>query len=146
MKMKQVYESNPALGDPMSIQGQLTENGHRLDKLRSELKKFQVCNHKIEIIIENCFSISRYFFRLLFLFVVVVMIIIIGCSVKQCCNFLTSFFRFRIFSMNSKVKLQIRPPWGTRLMSKKSLQWLMEGRNVLPDLVEKVLCLTERNL
>ena len=43
MKMKQVYESNPALGDPLSIQGQLTENGHRLDKLRSELKKFQVC-------------------------------------------------------------------------------------------------------
>lgn len=42
MKMKQVYESNPALGDPLSIQGQLTENGHRLDKLRSELKKFQV--------------------------------------------------------------------------------------------------------
>lgn len=42
MKMKQVYESNPALGDPMSIQGQLTENGHRLDKLRSEQKKFQV--------------------------------------------------------------------------------------------------------
>jgi len=41
MKMKQVYESNPALGDPMSIQGQLTENGHRLDKLRSEQKKFQ---------------------------------------------------------------------------------------------------------
>merc|ERR1712156_1234919 len=41
MKMKQVYESNPALGDPMSIQGQLTENGHRLDKLRSDLKKFQ---------------------------------------------------------------------------------------------------------
>ena len=33
MKMKQVYESNPALGDPMSIQGQLTENGHKLDKL-----------------------------------------------------------------------------------------------------------------
>merc|ERR1739838_205973 len=41
MKMKTVYEANPALGDPMSIQGQLTENGHRLDKLRSELKKFQ---------------------------------------------------------------------------------------------------------
>ena len=41
MKMKQVYESNPALGDPLSIQGQLTDNGHRLDKLRAELKKFQ---------------------------------------------------------------------------------------------------------
>ena len=42
MKMKQVYEANPALGDPMSIQGQLADNGHRLDKLRAELKKYQV--------------------------------------------------------------------------------------------------------
>ena len=42
MKMKQVYESNPALGDPMSIQGQLTDNGQRLDKLRAEQKKYQV--------------------------------------------------------------------------------------------------------
>ena len=42
MKMKQVYESNPALGDPMSIQRQLTDNGHDLDKLRADLKKFQV--------------------------------------------------------------------------------------------------------
>jgi len=41
MKMKTVYEANPALGDPMSIQGQLTENGHRLDKLRSELRRYQ---------------------------------------------------------------------------------------------------------
>jgi len=42
MKMKTVYEANPALGDPMSIQGQLTENGTRLDKLRSDLRRFQV--------------------------------------------------------------------------------------------------------
>lgn len=42
MKMKTVYEANPALGDPMSIQGQLTENGQRLDKLRSELKRYQI--------------------------------------------------------------------------------------------------------
>ena len=42
MKMKQVYESNPALGDPMSIQGQLTDNEQRLTKLQSEKKKFQV--------------------------------------------------------------------------------------------------------
>jgi hypothetical protein len=41
MKMKTVYEANPALGDPMSIEGQLTENGHRLDKLRSDLKRYQ---------------------------------------------------------------------------------------------------------
>ena len=50
--MKQVYESNPALGDPMSIQGQLTDNGQRLDKLRAEQKKYQVimqnyCHHYI---------------------------------------------------------------------------------------------------
>ena len=45
-KMKQVYEANPQLGDPMTIQGQLTENGQKLDKLRAEQKKFQVkiCN------------------------------------------------------------------------------------------------------
>jgi len=41
MKMKTVYEANPALGDPMSIQGQLTENGHRLDKLRSDYRRYQ---------------------------------------------------------------------------------------------------------
>ncbi|XP_065200451.1 formin-binding protein 1-like isoform X3 [Planococcus citri] len=41
MKMKGVYEQNPALGDPMSIEGQLNESSHRLDKLRIELKKFQ---------------------------------------------------------------------------------------------------------
>eukprot|EP00088_Acartia_fossae_P071657 TRINITY_DN9894_c0_g1_i1.p1 TRINITY_DN9894_c0_g1~~TRINITY_DN9894_c0_g1_i1.p1 ORF type:complete len:588 (+),score=132.18 TRINITY_DN9894_c0_g1_i1:144-1907(+) len=42
MKMKTVYEANPALGDPMSIQGQLTENGQILDKLRSDLRRYQV--------------------------------------------------------------------------------------------------------
>lgn len=41
MKMKDVYEQNPALGDPMSIEGQLTENSQRLDKLRHEVQKFQ---------------------------------------------------------------------------------------------------------
>lgn len=39
--MKGVYEQNPALGDPMSIEGQLHESNHRLDKLRAELKKYQ---------------------------------------------------------------------------------------------------------
>lgn len=41
MKMKGVYEQNPALGDPMSIEGQLNESGHKLDKLRLELQKYQ---------------------------------------------------------------------------------------------------------
>ena len=47
--MKQVYESNPALGDPMSIQGQLTDNGQRLDKLRAEQKKYQVSFMDIKV-------------------------------------------------------------------------------------------------
>jgi hypothetical protein len=41
MKMKGVYEANPALGDPMTIEGQLNECSHRLDKLQGELKRFQ---------------------------------------------------------------------------------------------------------
>jgi hypothetical protein len=41
MKMKGVYEQNPALGDPMSIEGQLNESGHKFDKLRQELQKCQ---------------------------------------------------------------------------------------------------------
>lgn len=41
MKMKGVYEQNPALGDPMSIEGQLNQSSHKLDKLGSELIKFQ---------------------------------------------------------------------------------------------------------
>lgn len=41
MKMKGVYESNSALGDPMSIEGQLNECAHKLEKLRAELKRYQ---------------------------------------------------------------------------------------------------------
>ncbi|XP_074106534.1 formin-binding protein 1-like Cip4 isoform X2 [Cotesia typhae] len=41
MKMKGVYEQNPALGDPMSIEGQLNQSGNKLDKLGTELTKFQ---------------------------------------------------------------------------------------------------------
>lgn len=39
--MKGVYEQNPALGDPMSIEGQLNESSHKLEKFRAELRKFQ---------------------------------------------------------------------------------------------------------
>ncbi|XP_029050220.1 formin-binding protein 1-like isoform X1 [Osmia bicornis bicornis] len=41
MKMKGVYEQNPALGDPMSIEGQLNQSSNKLDKLGTELAKFQ---------------------------------------------------------------------------------------------------------
>ncbi|XP_030756477.1 formin-binding protein 1-like isoform X3 [Sitophilus oryzae] len=41
MKMKTVYEDNPALGDPRSIETQLNECGHRLEKLHQELLRYQ---------------------------------------------------------------------------------------------------------
>uniref|UniRef100_A0A1B6CBX1 Formin-binding protein 1-like n=1 Tax=Clastoptera arizonana TaxID=38151 RepID=A0A1B6CBX1_9HEMI len=41
MKMKGVYEANPTMGDPMTIEGQLNASGHNLDKLRQELHKYQ---------------------------------------------------------------------------------------------------------
>lgn len=40
MKMKGVYESNPALGDPMTIEGQLNECSHKLEKLQIDLKRY----------------------------------------------------------------------------------------------------------
>lgn len=41
MKMKAAYEQNPSMGDPNSVEGQLTENGHRMEKMQAELKKFK---------------------------------------------------------------------------------------------------------
>ncbi|KAJ8680909.1 hypothetical protein QAD02_016696, partial [Eretmocerus hayati] len=41
MKMKGVYEQNPAMGDPMTIESQLNQSSHKLDKLGAELIKFQ---------------------------------------------------------------------------------------------------------
>lgn len=41
MKMKGVYEANCQLGDPMTVEGQLNESEHKLEKLKGELKKFQ---------------------------------------------------------------------------------------------------------
>lgn len=43
MKLKGVYENNPAMGDPMSVESQLAENGSKLEKLQNELQKYQVC-------------------------------------------------------------------------------------------------------
>ncbi|KAF5300609.1 hypothetical protein FQR65_LT09141 [Abscondita terminalis] len=41
MKMKTVYESNPALGDPMSVEGQLNECSHKLERLQMDLRRYQ---------------------------------------------------------------------------------------------------------
>lgn len=42
MKMKGVYEQNSQLGDPSSLQPQITETAHNIARLRGELKKYQV--------------------------------------------------------------------------------------------------------
>lgn len=42
MKMKGVYEANPTMGDPNSVNGQLSENSVKLDALRQELSRLQV--------------------------------------------------------------------------------------------------------
>lgn len=39
LKLKAAYESNPAMGDPHSVDTQLTENSQKMEKLRKELKK-----------------------------------------------------------------------------------------------------------
>lgn len=41
MKMKGVYETSPALGDPMTVEGQLNECCDKLKKLRAQLNKFE---------------------------------------------------------------------------------------------------------
>ncbi|CAH0747524.1 unnamed protein product [Diatraea saccharalis] len=41
MKMKGVYETNPTLGDPMTVEGQLNECCDKLKKLRTQLRKFE---------------------------------------------------------------------------------------------------------
>lgn len=41
MKMKVVYEANSMLGDPMTVEGQLNESEHKLEKYKNELKKFE---------------------------------------------------------------------------------------------------------
>ncbi|XP_055343560.1 formin-binding protein 1-like [Paramacrobiotus metropolitanus] len=41
MKMKGVYESNPSMGDPNSVNGQLAENADKMNVLRQELHRLQ---------------------------------------------------------------------------------------------------------
>lgn len=41
MKMKVVYEANPSLGNPMTIEGQLNASETNLTNLNDDLRKFQ---------------------------------------------------------------------------------------------------------
>lgn len=40
--MKDVYIKNPQMGDPSSVDPRLTEIGQNIDKLQSEMQKFEV--------------------------------------------------------------------------------------------------------
>jgi len=42
IKMKGVYESNSLLGDPQAVQNELRECEHKLEKLKNELRKYQI--------------------------------------------------------------------------------------------------------
>ncbi|CAL1536728.1 unnamed protein product [Lymnaea stagnalis] len=41
MKLKDVYASNPALGDPSTLERKIEENSQKLDNLRQELQKYE---------------------------------------------------------------------------------------------------------
>ncbi|KAF2362739.1 SH3 domain [Trinorchestia longiramus] len=41
LKMKEVYEGNPSLGDPLTITGQLADSYAAIEKLKAELNKYQ---------------------------------------------------------------------------------------------------------
>lgn len=46
--MQSVYQSNPNLGDPGAIEGQLRESVQRLNKLQQEVQKYQSYLHEME--------------------------------------------------------------------------------------------------
>lgn len=48
LKMKEVYEGNPSLGDPMSITGQLSDSCQRIEKLRNELQRYQAMLEEVD--------------------------------------------------------------------------------------------------
>lgn len=51
--MKHTYEQNPALGDPHSVDSQLSENEQKMQKLHQELKKFEGYLNEVYSIMDN---------------------------------------------------------------------------------------------
>lgn len=49
-KMKDVYIKNPQMGDPTSVDPRLTEIATNIEKLQSEIQKFEVSSHVDRII------------------------------------------------------------------------------------------------
>jgi DNA repair exonuclease SbcCD ATPase subunit len=48
IKMKGVYESNTFLGDPQTVQGELKECEHKLEKLKNEMRKYQILLEEVK--------------------------------------------------------------------------------------------------
>lgn len=48
IKMKGVYESNALLGDPQTVQGELKECEHKLEKLKNELRKYNLLLEEVK--------------------------------------------------------------------------------------------------
>lgn len=48
IKMKGVYESNTFLGDPLTVQSELKECEHKLEKLKHELRKYQLMLEEVK--------------------------------------------------------------------------------------------------
>lgn len=59
MKMKVVYEANSLLGDPMTVEGQLNESEHKLEKLKSELLKYQTYLEQANVAQQHSPQIGR---------------------------------------------------------------------------------------
>lgn len=56
IKMKGVYESNTLLGDPQTVQGELKECEHKLEKLKNELRKYQILLEEVKSQTQNSHS------------------------------------------------------------------------------------------
>lgn len=48
IKMQDVYKKNTSLGDPATLDKQLEENAQKLDQLRQEIRRFEVCPNLIK--------------------------------------------------------------------------------------------------
>lgn len=47
--MKGVYEQNPQLGDPTSLEPQISETTHHIGRLRGELAKYEVRAQAVDL-------------------------------------------------------------------------------------------------
>src|SRR5690349_15477895 len=47
LKMKNAFEANVKLGDPQSVNGQLSENNLKLEKLQGDLKRYQTMMQEV---------------------------------------------------------------------------------------------------